>query len=448
MHSIKKVRSFDVFDTLIARRAINSEELWISLGMELGLPDFANARIAADDGSRDLYEIYAAMVARGHLTQDISAFALSREIELEISQAIPITENLQQVRDGDILVTDTYLTKEIVLQILRAVGFDKQVTIYRSNGDKRSGYAWSLLKSLKLKEHLGDNVTSDFTNPLAVGVEARLDTKSRLTVLESSLRDGGLEWFARLIRELRLRCIADELVQIQATINLPFLLLLSELIHRAIGDHDIVFLGRDCFHLERIYSRFYSQSRYLPFSRAAARDNKALARRHLAAHSSDSTIFFDISSTGATWELLEFENIMVAFYSDTWWYTAQTPVPPKGFSWMFRNSAVGPNNGLIEIFNTAPHGELTSLTEVNQTPVCVMSFGENEYNQEFHERLMGPIECCVNLEQIYGRTVRRELEKLTTPEVARLFLSFRDLLCANHESVSKLIEGHRMRTAK
>jgi hypothetical protein len=61
------------------------------------------------------------------------------EIELEFENAIPIRTNLERVEHGDLLITDMYMPGTDILRMLRGVGLDKQVTIFRSNRGKSSG---------------------------------------------------------------------------------------------------------------------------------------------------------------------------------------------------------------------------------------------------------------------------------------------------------------------
>jgi hypothetical protein len=51
---VKNVNSFDVFDTLLARRFITSVPLFNQMEAELKIPDFQRRRVAADNGSRTL----------------------------------------------------------------------------------------------------------------------------------------------------------------------------------------------------------------------------------------------------------------------------------------------------------------------------------------------------------------------------------------------------------
>ena len=55
-----------------------------------------------------------------------------------------------------------YFTEDIIYDILKNCGFEKNVEIYVSSGGKSSGEMWEKLKSnIKLNFHIGDNYHSD-----------------------------------------------------------------------------------------------------------------------------------------------------------------------------------------------------------------------------------------------------------------------------------------------
>ncbi len=131
------MNSFDVFDTLLARRFITSVPLFNQMEAELKIPDFQQRRVAADNGSRTLAEIYQEL--------DLPENVMHREVELEFDNAVPIVQNLQRVQHGDLLISDMYMSASDILRMVRGVGLDKQVTIYQSNKGKSSGDVWRQL---------------------------------------------------------------------------------------------------------------------------------------------------------------------------------------------------------------------------------------------------------------------------------------------------------------
>jgi hypothetical protein len=95
------MNSFDVFDTLIARRSITTHEVWKKMSVEFKIPDFDQVRPLPDDGSLSFDGIYEQLITRGYITADIKDALMKREIELEIENSFGIQENLDRVEDGD-----------------------------------------------------------------------------------------------------------------------------------------------------------------------------------------------------------------------------------------------------------------------------------------------------------------------------------------------------------
>ena len=198
------MNSFDVFDTLLARRYLNSEPVWLQLERESEIENFAELRKAEDTGSRNLYEIYDVLVAKGIVQPAQRLQLIQREIELEIQGSIPVRKNLDRVQHGDMLISDMYLPAAAILQLVRSVGMDKQVTLYQSNGDKSNGSVWPRLKN-KPEVHLGDNRVSDYERPTAAGVNAEwYNPATELNAVEHTLVDIDQLSLALLTREIRL----------------------------------------------------------------------------------------------------------------------------------------------------------------------------------------------------------------------------------------------------
>jgi predicted HAD superfamily hydrolase len=103
------MNSFDVFDTLLARRYFNSDPIFRQLAHEFNVTDFVQHRKAADTGSRSLNGIYDQLVAQGLIDAELAILIKSREIELEVEHSIPVKVNLDRVSEGDLLISDMYL---------------------------------------------------------------------------------------------------------------------------------------------------------------------------------------------------------------------------------------------------------------------------------------------------------------------------------------------------
>jgi predicted HAD superfamily hydrolase len=168
------MNSFDVFDTLIARRTVTTRYVWQQLEKEFNIPAFASQRPIPDDGTKTFLEVYQALVSSGVISADLLQPLMDRELALEIEHSYPIQENMDRVNDGDMLISDMYLPASAILQMVRAAGLNRQVTIYQSNADKGKGIVWKELMSSPPALHLGDNQVTDFQQPQTYGIRSEL----------------------------------------------------------------------------------------------------------------------------------------------------------------------------------------------------------------------------------------------------------------------------------
>lgn len=319
--NLPRVRSFDLFDTLVARRCIHPRAIFESMEARLGLPGFAVQRLSAEAsvsfGDYTLRDIHAALLARWPEAAARLAGAERMEIGLELENLFPIAEHVAEVRPGDIVVSDMYLPEEVIEAIVRSVAGLKEVSVFVSPHGKRRGTVWPALQErFEITEHLGDNAETDIRSPAAFGIPARHTAVSAPTRLEAEVASLGLPRLAEGMREARLRgwCpdpVERELQRVQAGVNAPMLLAASVLVLRAArqaGVSQILASGRDCYlwlHLLRflqeriapgIRTEYFLTGR-LPRSFPSA-DYAAYVRRLVAAGPS---FVLDICGTG--WSL-------------------------------------------------------------------------------------------------------------------------------------------------
>lgn len=171
------VRSWDCFDTLLARKYHYPKSIFSILENKYNDSNFYNLRINAERqaAKKTLDDIYA-------LLPNYSAEA---ELETEKEFTFPIIENFQQVNDGDIIVSDMYLSDKQILSLLRHHGLDKDVTVYSSYGGKVSGKIWDSIKSKhNIEYHTGDNLYSDVFLPRKYGIKTQYYHNSNLSYHE------------------------------------------------------------------------------------------------------------------------------------------------------------------------------------------------------------------------------------------------------------------------
>ena len=266
------MKSFDVFDTLIARKCIQPQAIFSLVEQRMGIRGFAAVRVEAErqlQGSEySLDEIYLKIVANSGITDDLAARAKHAELTAELENVIPIEENLRRVSDGDVLITDIYLPLSFVSALLQRAGLRKKCSIIRSADGKATGRAWDSLRRAKAEVvHLGDNPHSDVEMPRRYGFAAMLTNVSRPSAVEQYLLARGLTGTALIARTLRLGLphdvsVAHELQQCQAGINVPLLLLASLYLGNFLRGQrhsydSILFSSRDCRGWQKIFHALY-----------------------------------------------------------------------------------------------------------------------------------------------------------------------------------------------
>lgn len=345
--------SYDLFDTLIARRGVKNDSALVRLRETYG--DLVDRRIALDDGTRSLSQMYTEAGLDNEMMEE--------EIRLEVDECIPIVKNIERIRDGDLIISDTYFSKEVLKQLLAKAGINKRVGLYSSNLDKYHGKVWSTLSSLP-RIHVGDNEHSDIRMAEENGVPTLLVREFCHTTWEETIESISLP-LARFLREVRLRGSSTSYPtwqQVQQESNIPMLLSAAVLLKRL--NREPVFLGRDCQQLSRIYQNLYGSGKYLPFSRrfALEPDN---ARQYLLQNVDSRQVIVDLVSTGKTWSLLDIpRDVHVLIESDDYQYSSEMQRPQR-FGGEFKTSKIGPTSFIWEVLNCADHGMAVGAGDLN-----------------------------------------------------------------------------------
>lgn len=333
---MRKPHSFDIFDTLIARRCIESHNIFKEMEKNIKLDGFANLRVQAEahlsTGSYSIDDIYLYIEDKYKINHDVTELLKKIEIDTEINNVIGIKQNLEQVHNGDILISDMYLSPDVILKLLNKAGLDKQVGIIVSNSGKKDGDVWPKLKGMVcIEQHSGDNLHADVNSPMTHGLFAEHCLASALTPYEVFFRDNGFETLARTVREVRLgtisNCDGNEINQqklIQININIPILIMFSVFLKMEIkkqGLSNVLFSSRDCYNLYRLFSFFNDKCQWnIPshyfytsrISRVSPSDSYIKYFNNLA--TSDSAVI-DLCGTG--WSLGHLYE-RVGFYPNTY----------------------------------------------------------------------------------------------------------------------------------
>lgn len=432
------MRSFDVFDTLIARRYIHHETIWQKMERDIDLPHFAHNRGSCNYGH--FSDIYTEMVKRGFIPPGMKQQIMDLEVQYEQEAAIPIKENMIQVNHGDLLVSDMYLPPPDILRLVRSVGMDKQVTIHASLADKQHGIFWNAMRGhLKVEYHVGDNAHADIELARRNGFNVVHYIKSAPTEIEKELVSKGLTELAMLVRETRLRNHEPNktrMFELANQYNLPWLFIVCEMLRRKHPNKKPVFLGRDCQLMHKIFNTYFNEaSYYLPFSRKAACTNVEYAIQYIKANICPNYVLVDISSTGRTWNIIGQRH---AFDIEIVHYDQRDAIPtPKNFTALNTEKSNGMifnkkgTNLLLEVFNCADHGMLDSITMISGLPIAQFN-SKHELSPEYIRVIQLPVNTALELRKFYDNLLP-ELSRVSDQVLEYFFDKLPRSLCDHQE---------------
>lgn len=267
------LKTWDIFDTLIARRCIFPHVVFQIMENVSKVQGFAQARISAEQSlaqqkkNYNLDDIYDVFQKNFNVPDDLCASLKQLEYDVEFEQAIPIAENLNQVKAGDILISDMYLPKKFIQKLLDKVGLLEPVEIVITSNGKYTGRIWKqLAEQNQFVFHIGDNEISDIKNPHLVGFDSSLSVLSQPNVVEQFLLQKDFN-FAAYIRELRLKNpFTEEIKRLYwqfFTWNIAVLIIFVSVIdeiQKKYGFEYLGFCGRDTYYLWKLYEKFKSNN--------------------------------------------------------------------------------------------------------------------------------------------------------------------------------------------
>lgn len=395
--------AFDLFDTLISRRALYPRRVFEDVERALGAVGFCTARVAAEQALTqrvqvfDLHDIYREMVTRGQCAADSAEKLKAAEIDAEFDHAVPVVENLARVREFDLIISDMYLPADVLRRLLQHVGLRVFVHLFVSNAGKHGGTIWPQLgERWLIQRHLGDNLHADVEGPRQHGIPTEHYVGTQLSQPEQLLARQGFVELAGITRALRLRNLYPagsaeaQLWLLYAQLNLPLLCLSAAAIRGLIDKHRherVLFSARDCYFLSEIFSLLFPAvpTDYLHVSRHALWNDRvnvnAMLERRDAAHA----LVVDIASTGYSW--LHFAeamgraiNFCAVVHIDHHDPTQVTPEELDGsrylrFSHLLQNSALTAYSNAIEALNTAPYTSTRSITRSGELLVPEFASG-------------------------------------------------------------------------
>ncbi len=186
-----KVVSFDIFDTLLVRPALDPQDIFVLLADRFNKEfniDFMKIRLPAEAecGKKysTIFDIYNYIKNEHNLSEKQAQTLLQEEIALE-TQLLTARQDTREfyelaVRCGKtvIAVSDMYLPADVLEAVLTKNGFTEIKKIYVSNAMQarkdEGGLFAKVVADLKQDAmvHIGDNYRSDFEIPSKMGIKA------------------------------------------------------------------------------------------------------------------------------------------------------------------------------------------------------------------------------------------------------------------------------------
>lgn len=406
--------SFDVFDTLITRKTIFPEGIFLLVQDKLkncrALEDyedicknFKNLRMKAEQVTHKgknteitFENIYEKLQLMTKMPDDLKKFIMDLEIQSEIDNSYPITKNIDFLKElyneGEkiVLISDMYLSEKVIRTIL--VQWDDifaKIPIYVSaewKNTKSNGLLfWDVANeencSFQTWIHYGDNKVSDYLMPKMLGIDARWLPQEELTVWENELKKKidlnnnlQLQYLIGAARIVRMENKLNAVERIGASLGgillYPYV---TWIIERAKKEniHRLYFIARDGYVLKKIadeiieHQNLNISTKYIYGSRKAWRtDNLSEEDKSLVLNYIEQEIdfteqdyaFVDLYGTGYTMECL-FDIISSK-------YSLEMKVIYYNFLGTSKNMKINyisfcsekENLWFIEIFGRAPHG--------------------------------------------------------------------------------------------
>ena len=312
------LKTWDIFDTLITRRCVAPQIIFHLVEEVSKVKGFTQKQIEAERnvsrrGNYNLDDIYEELQKLTNAPENFCDTLKNIECDAEFSQCIPITENIQQVKSGDILISDMYLPETIIRRLLNKAGLVVPVEILITSGGKSSGQVWKqFAEQEEFLFHVGDNNKSDVENPRLVGFESALSVLSNSTDIEQDILNKDFN-FGAYLREIRLRNpFSDEMRRIYwqlFTLNIGILILLVQQIdalQKKCGFEYLGFCGRDTHYLRLLYEKYKfkrgetpTPNDYLYYSRKLVRNSgDDLAKYFSAKINNRKALMIDLFGSG------------------------------------------------------------------------------------------------------------------------------------------------------
>lgn len=305
---MREINSFDIFDTLLARTVENPTDIFDIIEKQFPYNNFKNLRLQSQNQSNDTMDsIYDEFKKITNESDENLKKLREFELTTEMENTIPIFSNISKIKDGDIFVSDMYLSSNEIRKLLDYHNINKNTELFVSSGGKRDGTMWEdLIQKYKINSHYGDNYHSDIMMSSRYGINGIYTESHKFTSFESHLIQNNEFELCKQIRKFRLanpydeNTIEYEIYERQISFNIPTLLFICNKLNEILINENrntVLFLSRDGCLLIKLFSHLYPQykSIYLHSSRIINIDYNDDYISYLKKnYDKDSCILFDL----------------------------------------------------------------------------------------------------------------------------------------------------------
>ena len=261
---MQQINSFDIFDTLLARTVKQPTDIFNIIEEKFPYSNFKALRIRAQSNSNHtMDDIYNQFKIITNESDDIISQLRNFELKTEMENTIPIISNILKIKNGDIFVSDMYLSHDEIIKLLNYHSINQNIKLFVSSCGKSQGFMWDkLIKEFNINNHTGDNYHSDITMSSKFGIKGTYTQIHQFSKLENML-DNELRTF---LRRFRLMNPYDEtsfeykIYDYQIQYNIPLLLFMCKKIYNILISENrtkVLFLSRDGCLLYKLFSFFY-----------------------------------------------------------------------------------------------------------------------------------------------------------------------------------------------
>ncbi len=297
------MNSYDFFDTLCGR---GCGEPWRIFEV-VGGPAYVELRQEAERQSDKTWAgIFAKVRELSRLPARRVEDLAAAEWEAELAGAFPIAENVDLVRPGDRIVTDTYFSEDQVRQLAARIGIPDGVEFVVSWDDKFTGKYWKTRAAREPAVHVGDNPRSDVQQPTKKGIIARRYVEAP-SDYDKAWQKAGLWEVAAAARAARLRnphapgTPEHGWWEGAAAANVPFLILAAALVHdyrRLARPERLAFVSRDGILLAQAYEQIYGEPAWVFHASRSTLRKPSEGFLTYVKRLAPGTLFVDLHGTG------------------------------------------------------------------------------------------------------------------------------------------------------